>query len=119
MTLYFLPINMLICLSLTIFIEIITAYCLKVRKCKDFINIILVNFITNPLVVTIPFYCNIYHGITARNIILVILEIVAILVEGFVYKKYLNFDKINPYIISLILNLISYTVGKFIYMFIY
>lgn len=115
MTLYFLPINMLICLSLTILIEVIVAYILNVRKIKDFINIVLVNFLTNPLVVTIPFFCNIYYGIICRNIALVILEIFAFLIEGFIYKKYLSFNKINPYIISLILNFMSYTIGSLMF----
>lgn len=115
MTLYFLPINMLICLSLTIFIEIVVAYILNVRNLKDFINIILVNILTNPLVVTVPFYCNIYYGIMCRNIVLTILEILTVVIEGFIYKKYLNFNKINPYIISLILNFMSYIIGHIMF----
>lgn len=111
MTEYFLPVGMIICLSLTIAIETFIALLFKIKNIKDFINITLANLITNPLVVSICFYFNIYHGLLISNIIMAILEIIAILVEGFIYKKYLKFDKINPYVLSLILNLTSYVIG--------
>lgn len=114
MTIYYLPMNMAICLSITIIIEVLVAFGFKVRQGKDFVNIVLVNVLTNPLVVTVPFYFNIYYGVIYRHIALLILEVLATLVEGFVYKKYLKFDKINPYLFSLILNISSYLIGGLI-----
>ncbi len=111
MSYYYLPKMMIICLIITILVELSIAIILKIKSKKDIQNIILVNILTNPIVVTIPFYFNIYHGLIYRNISLFLLEIVAILVEGIIYKKYLTNKKINPFLLSLILNVSSYTVG--------
>lgn len=108
------PIIMIKCLLITIIIEISIAFNLKIKAKKDFINIILVNLMTNPIVVCIPVYINIKYGLFQRNIMIVILEILTIFVEGIVYKKYFKYNKINPYLISLILNLSSYIIGDFI-----
>lgn len=113
-----LPLIMIRCLVITIFIEMFISYIFKVRNIKDFINILLVNIITNPMVVTIPVYINIKYGLFERNIILFLLEILTILVEGFVYKKYLDYRKISPFVLSIILNFSSYFLGEIInYMF--
>ena len=109
---------MIRCLLLTIIIEVTIACLVKVKNKKDLINILLVNIITNPLVVTIPIYFNFKYGITARWIVLITLELLTIIFEGYIYKKYLKYDKINPYILSIILNSASYSIGEIINMFI-
>lgn len=109
-----LPLIMLRCLILTIIIEVIIGLILKIKNKKDILNIILVNIITNPIVVSIPVYINIKFGLLERNICLIILEIITLFVEGFIYKKVLNYKKINPYLISLILNMSSYLIGEII-----
>lgn len=109
-----LPIIMFKCLMYTIIIEVIVSIILGIRERKDFINIILVNIMTNPLVTSIPVFMNIRFGILERNISLLILEVFAILSEGFVYSKYLKLKKIKPYILSIILNGASYFIGGFI-----
>ena len=45
-------------LVLTIIIEVAVALSLKVRDKKDLLNIVLVNFLTNPLVVSISVFFN-------------------------------------------------------------
>ena len=102
----------LICLISTIIIEIFIAFIFKVRDKKDFINIILVNIITNPIVVLIPYIIYLYYGVAYRYISLLVLEILTIVVEGFIYKKVLKYNKINAYILSIILNLSSYLIGE-------
>lgn len=109
-----LPLIMLRCLILTIIIEVIIGLILKIKNKKDILNIILVNIITNPIVVSIPVYINIKFGLLERNISLIILEILTLFVEGFIYKEVLNYKKINPYLISLILNMSSYLIGEII-----
>ena len=109
-----LPLIMLRCLILTIIIEVIIGLILKIKNKKDILNIILANIITNPIVVSIPVYINIKFGLLERNICLIILEILTLFVEGFIYKKVLNYKKINPYLISLILNMSSYLIGEII-----
>jgi hypothetical protein len=48
-----------------------------------------------------------------------VLELFAFLVEGFIYKQTLSFKKINPFILSLILNAVSYSSGLLINKIIY
>ena len=81
---------------------------------KDYLNIILVNCITNPLVVSIPVFINVRFGLLQRHISLIILELLTLFIEGFVYKKVLKFKKMNPYLISLILNISSFLIGELI-----
>jgi len=108
-----LPYVMARCLILTVLIETLIAFILGYRK-KDLINVILVNIMTNPIVVMIPVYFNVKYGIVERNIALGILEIVTLFVEGFIYYKFLEKRKINPFLLSLILNFSSYIVGVII-----
>ncbi len=105
-----LPLIMLICLSSTIVIELIMSLLLGIRNKKDILNVILVNIMTNPLVVSILMYIT-YNRLFNTTISIIILEILIILTEGFTYKKVLTFDKINPYVLSLILNISSYFIG--------
>jgi len=66
---------------------------------------------TNPIVVVIPYVVYLYYGIIYRYITLFILEILTVIVEGFTYKKVLKYNRINCYVLSLILNLSSYVIG--------
>ena len=103
-----LPYIMIFCLICTILIESITGFIIGIRK-KDIIIVILVNILTNPLVTSIPTFFLIKYGKLSRIISLIILEILTFIIEGFIYKKTLYYKKANPYIISLILNICSYT----------
>lgn len=108
------PILMLRCLICTIIIELTIALIIGIRDKLDIINVILVNIITNPLVAIIPVYFNIFYSLKMRNIVLIILEILTLIFEGIIYKKYLNYKKLNPLIISFILNFSSYFIGDII-----
>lgn len=105
---------MLKCLLLTIFIEVIVGILIGIRNKKDILNIVLVNILTNPLVVSIPIYVLVKYGYNYQIISLVILEVLTVIIEGFIYFKVLIYKKINPFIISLILNLSSYLIGEII-----
>lgn len=109
-----LPLIMVRCLVGTIIIEIIIGIIIGIRDKKDILNIGLVNIFTNPLVSSIPVLIYINCGYTLEIISLVILEIFAFVSEGFIYSKVLKFKKINPFLISLILNLSSYIIGVII-----
>ena len=109
-----LPYIMVKCLICTIIIEIIIALILKIKDKNDLINIVLVNILTNPIVVSLPVYILMRYGRKNYYITFYSLEIITVLVEGFIYKKVLKYKKINPYIISLILNLGSYLIGEII-----
>ncbi len=113
-----LPKVMLICLGCTVIIECGVALILGYRK-KDLLNVLLVNFLTNPIVSSVPVFFNYHYGLKARNIVLLILEILTLFVEGFIYVKVLKRRKINGFILSLILNLSSYLLGLVINSIIY
>lgn len=108
-----LPYVMVKCLVFTIIIEVSIAFLLGYRK-KDLLNVLLVNILTNPIVSSVPVYFNVKFGLKYRNISLFVLELLVLVIEGFIYKKYLNRKKINPYLLSLILNGASYFIGVII-----
>ncbi len=111
-----LPKIMLICLMVTILAEVFLAIVLGIRSKKDIINITLVNILTNPLLVSITVTINFYLGLKARHIGSFFLEITVFLVEAMIYKNVLENKKINPYLLSLLLNVFSYIVGLIIFM---
>ncbi len=105
---------MFICLISTIIVELLISLLLGIRNKRDILNIVLANCLTNPLVVSITNIVNVYIGYNESYIVLYILELLVVIVEGLLYKKYLIYKKINPFIISLILNLCSYLFGLLI-----
>ena len=101
----------LLCLVLTEILELGTAFLLGVRDKYDFAIIALANVLTNPaLNVILAFFAS----LTPVPIWLpfAVLEILVVLVEGAVYKKYLDFRKVPPYLLSLILNVVSLFIGS-------
>lgn len=117
MSIHELPFIMYKCLLCTILIEVVVAKILKVKEKQDFLNIILVNIITNPIVVTMPIFVYLLYGYKYEIITLYMLEIFTVFIEGFIYKKVLNYKKINLYLLSFILNMFSYLLGLIINMF--
>lgn len=109
--------TMLICLLCTIFIELILSILLKVRDRKDLLNVILVNILTNPIVVSFSSLILYKYGMADYKIGIVILEILAVITEGFTYKLTLKYKDINPFVLSLILNASSYGIGELINLF--
>lgn len=109
-----LPMIMIRCLILTIIIETIVGLILGVRNKKDIINVILANIVTNPIVVSMPVLIYVYYGYKYQVVSLYILEVLTVIVEGFIYFKVLNYKKINPFLLSLFLNLSSYLIGELI-----
>lgn len=109
-----LPYIMLRALICTVVIEVCVALILKVKSRKDILNIVLVNCFTNPLVTSIPVYINIRYGLFQRHFTLAILEVFTLISEGLIYSKVLNYRRINPFVLSLILNISSYLIGVII-----
>ena len=106
-----LPYYMFKCLVLTIIIELIIAIIIGIRGKKNIINVVLVNIITNPLVVTLPFFLLIVFNYQVYKYSIYFLEVITLITEGFIYYKVLDYKRINPFIISLILNGASYLLG--------
>ena len=108
------PYYVLRSLIITVIIELLVAIIIGFRNKKDLINVLLVNLITNPFVTLIPITINIYVSLFARNISLIILEILVLITEALIYKKVLSYKKINWFFISLILNASSFGIGEVI-----
>lgn len=113
-----LPKVMVISLTCTLIIEVGLSFILCYRG-KDLLNVLLVNILTNPLLNSSIVAINVYYGLKARNISLYIFEVLIVIIEGFIYQKYLNNKKINGYILSLILNIASFVLGSLINKIIY
>ncbi len=106
-------------LGLTLVLELLMSFILKVKDKYDYLNIILVNILTNPILVSLSLYINIHYGLSAKKILIIPMEIIVVLIEGLIYKKYLKYKRINPFIFSFILNLASYIIGAIINLYIY
>lgn len=111
-----LPYVMIKCLLLTIIIEVVIALVLEVKTKKDILTVVLVNILTNPVVVSVPVFIYIKLGYNAEIVSLILLEIITVFVEGYIYYKRLVYKKINVFILSLILNFMSYNIGQIIYL---
>ena len=98
----------------TVIIEVVFALLLGVRDKKDIMNIILANIMTNPFLVIFSFMIKAKHGDQVYYPVLFFMEILAVLSEGYIYRKYLEYKRIRPFLLSLILNLLSYTIGLLI-----
>lgn len=108
------PYIMFICLIVTIIVELLVAFILQIRDKRDFINIILVNVLTNPLLISTSFLIFFRFGKKVVSIYEIVMEIIILLVEGAIYNKYLKYKKINSYAVSFILNACSYFIGSII-----
>lgn len=103
---------LLISLILTLIFELLFAIIVGIKNKKDLILICLVNILTNPFVVLT--YC-IFLYFTNVNLILVtcLLELLAIAVEGIIYKFYGTKIK-HPILFSILANVFSYVLGMII-----
>jgi hypothetical protein len=110
---------LIISFTVTLITELIVSLIIGIRDKKDILNIILVNILTNPLLVSLGFYINLKYGLKWRNILIYPMEIIVVLVEGFIYYKYLKYRKINPFLLSLLLNICSYVMGLIINSIVY
>ena len=103
--------SLLISLFLTIIIELTVSFIIGIRNKDDIKVVILVNICTNPIVVYIANCLMLFTNDFIYNIGVAILEMLVVMVEFVLYKKYLKFDKVSPFAISLINNVISFSIG--------
>ena len=84
------------------------------RNKKDLLLVALVNVMTNPAVVLLYWLGATYSGL---NLIITILalEVLAVLTEGYIYKKH-GQDFKRPYGFSLFANMFSYGTGALLQM---
>lgn len=110
MTLEQLPLIMIRALALTILIEAAAGWIMGVRDRHGQSVIVLVNLMTNPLVVSLGAAVQFFAGREYLAPVTIVMEIMVVIAEGFIYSRYLD-AKVNPYILSLACNLSSYLIG--------
>lgn len=99
-----------ICLLVTLLLEEATALILGVRRKFDLTVIFFTNTLTNPIVVLGEIVVATYTGIPLP-VYIIIAELAVWITEGLIYRKLLYFDRFHPFIVSLILNAVSFLIG--------
>ncbi len=103
--------NLLICYVLTVVIEAAFAFILSVRTGYGQLIVFLANTITNPVLNCILTVVSFYLSPEYYYYLIVPLEILVVVVEGLIYRNNLKL-KINPFLLSLILNVCSFFIGS-------
>jgi len=98
-------------LFLTLIIELLAAIAFGIRNKEDVKVIICANLCTNPVVVYVSNCILLLNNMFLYFVIAILLEIIVVITEFIIYKKCLTFDKISPFIISFVSNVISFGTG--------
>ena len=103
--------------SLVLTLALETGFFLLVgkRDKKDLLLVVMVNVITNPVVVLL-YWLAVLYGNWNRAAAAIPLELFAVLAEGYYYKKY-GQDFRRPYLFSAAANAFSYGVGALLQQF--
>lgn len=102
--------TLLVCLGFTLIAEMAVLVLLGVRDRQDLQVIGCANMITNPIVVYVTELVGIFYPVYFW-LSVAVLEVLAVLTEGFIYKKYLRFDKVSPWALSIVANVVSFELG--------
>lgn len=102
--------TLIVCLILTLVLEEITALIVGVRKGFDLTVILFSNLLTNPVVVFSGMLLASFTNIP-RPVYIIVLELAAFITEALIYRKLLFTKKPSPFLLSLILNSVSFFAG--------
>ena len=103
--------SLMISLAATLVVEGLLGYLLGIRTKRDIRLVILANIFTNPAVVYGSIIVSIYFGSVVYTVVVLSLELLAILGEALIYRRYLSVRLMNPFLLSFILNLASFFAG--------
>ena len=103
--------NFAVSLGLTLIIELTLSIIMGIRNKKDIKVVILANTLTNPVVVYIAICIKVFGNDLIYNIVIPIVEILVVVVEYWVFKKYLDYKGKPPLLISAVNNVTSYLIG--------
>jgi len=106
-----------ISLGLTFLFEVGFYLIIGKRDKKDLLLVVLVNTLTNPIVVLL-YWIAYYRTNWNMLMVLVPLEVFAVLTEGFIYSKYALTIK-RPFLFSLFANTFSFTLGFVLQRFVF
>ena len=99
-------------LGLTLVTELVFAALFGLRKAKDFAVVILVNVMTNPLLISLSLAARYFGGYVFYLCALAALEAIVFFSEGLVYRALLS--RKHPFLFSLVLNAASLGLGVLI-----
>ena len=102
---------MLVALACTLALETGCAAALGVRSGGDFLTIALANLLTNPVVSVLPTFFAFHFAIGLLLPVTLLAETGAVVAEWLVYRRMLSFRRVPPFLLSLILNAVSYLTG--------
>ena len=102
--------TLIVCLILTLVLEEVTALIVGVRKGFDLTVILFSNLLTNPVVVFSGILLASFTNIP-RPVYIIVLELAAFITEALIYRKLLFTKKPSPFLLSLILNSVSFFAG--------
>lgn len=111
MTIEQLPLIMIRALTITIVIECLAAWILRVRNRHDLTVVVLVNLMTNPLVVSIGAAVLVFAGRDMLMPATLAMEALVVIVECMVYSKTID-TECNAFVLSLVCNAASYMIGE-------
>ena len=101
--------SLAISLALTVILEAGFFLLSGKRNKKDLLLVLLVNVLTNPIVVLLYWLTTLYTDLSA-TLAVIPLEIIAVFAEGHYFRKYGQEFK-RPYLFSLAANAFSFTIG--------
>lgn len=97
-------------LAVTIVLELFACFLCGIRDIRRLELIVLANVATNPVVSVFGNIVPIFIGFKAGFMFLLLLEILAWLLEGWIYAKRMS-DLVHPFRLSLLANGISFGTG--------
>ncbi len=103
--------NLLISLGLTLILELTVSFLSGVRRKRDIEVVIWANICTNPVVVYIVNLVLLFCNPAVYATLVLFMEIGICMAEGFIYRKCMTYDKMSPYMLSVINNVISFGIG--------
>ena len=95
---------------MTIILEELSALMIGIRKAFDLTVILFVNILTNPIVVFTGLMMAEYTRVP-RAVYITILELAVFITEALIYRKLLYTKKPSPFLVSLVLNSVSFFIG--------
>lgn len=103
-------------LAIVFIVELSLGIFLGARTVRKIATMVLINIITNPAVVLSGMCLTLFLS-DWENIGICILEILVVVVEGFMFWEFRTFDREKPYLISFVLNFASFATGEIINIF--
>lgn len=102
--------GMAVSLSLTLVFELIFAFSFRVRTKREILLVVLVNVLTNPIVV-LTFYMAYLYAFLNLIVLTVVMEAGAVITEALLYRRFSQVIR-HPWWFSIGANAFSYLMGE-------